>query len=125
MKKQKAHIIKYFSVIIIFSLVSFSSFGQYRSTDHIAMNSSDSNVKSTIDVNNQEDLKSSSDVIEEKEESIFDSSLINIINSVDAEMLIDEELMNSNLNQDSCMCIDIYTDFKEKEWMKKHTFFIL
>lgn len=67
----------------------------------------------------------------ELQEWMFDSYFWKIESEIWNESVVEEEreieewMQNFKIKKSSFMSIDIYSDFEEKEWMKKHSFIIL
>lgn len=139
MKSQAKLFIKILSLSIVLSSFMFGLYAQNKYFDILALNTNTSKLKTSPKTNNPPDLKLVTildlNVVEKPrtlEDWMLDSKSWEIVKkfewdeeSVEEERKIEKWMINFKVIKETCMCIDIYSDFVEKEWMINHNFFIL
>ena len=137
MKSQAKLFIKILSLSIVLSSFMFGLYAQNKYFDILALNTNTSKLKTSPKTNNPPDLKLVTildlNVVEKPrtlEDWMLDSKSWEIVKKFewDKEPIEEpkeiEDWMTKFKINNTC-CIDIYSDFIEKEWMKNHNFFIL
>ncbi len=150
MKTKIKSLIKYFSLLITLSCIVFGLVAGNKYSNTISVNRKLSKLKTTVKQNTSRDIKLTSEdieIIEETrnleewmfnlhiitddfeqeqylEEWMFDSFFWKVEEGISNDKVVEKD-KNMDVFQKPCMCIDIFSDFEEKEWMKKHSFMIL
>ncbi|MCD4835013.1 MAG: hypothetical protein K8R31_14540 [Bacteroidales bacterium] len=139
MKFRAKTIVKFLSLSIILSCFVFGLYAQNKYSNLIALNTKISNHKTLPKTDNKLQVKlailEELEIVEENqklESWMLDSKSWEIVKKfkwdeepVEEEREIEKWMINFKVIKEACMCIDIYSDFVEKEWMKNHNFFIL
>ncbi len=138
MKSRAKIIVKFLSLSIILSSFVFGLYAQNKYSGLLSLKTNTSKLKTSPKTNNSTDVKLAAildlNVVEKArslEDWMFDSFFWEIEKNVwneepvEEERKIEEWMINFKVIKEACMCIDIYSDFEEKEWMKEHNFFIL
>ncbi len=139
MKFRAKTIVKFLSLSIILSSFVFGLYAQNKCSTLLALNTKISNHKTLTKTDNKLQVKltilEELEIVEENrklESWMLDSKSWEIVKKfkwdeepVEEEREIEKWMINFKVIKEACMCIDIYSDFVEKEWMKNHNFFIL
>ena len=137
MKTLAKSIVKFLSLSVILSCFVFGLYAQNKYSSLLALNTKISNHKTLPKIDNKLQVKltilEELEIIEENqklEDWMLDSKFWKIVKKFEW----DEEPFEEPSEIEDWMtkfkiqkveCINIYSDFLEKEWMKEHNFFIL
>lgn len=137
MKSQIAFKAKILSFSILISCIAFGLYAQEKHSSLLSLNTEIVRFKTLPKTNNESQNKLAiihhGEIAEEEqqlEEWMFNSAFLQIKHQfewenepIEESREIEEWMKNIKIKRMGC--IDIYSDFVEKDWMKEHNFFIL
>jgi len=137
MKSRAKTIVKFLSLSIILSCFVFGLYAQNKYSSLLTLNTNISKLKTLPKTNNKLQVKlailEELEIVEENQELegwMLDSKFWEIVKKFEwdeepFEEPSEIEAWMTKFKINNICCVDIYSDFVEKEWMKEHSFFIL
>lgn len=137
MKSNAKTIVKFVSLSIILSSFVFGLYAQNKYSNYLVNNSKTAKYKTISQTSTTHRVKLASldeiEIVEEKclmENRMLEDRFWELTNKfewdeepVEEHREIEDWMNKFKIQQEDC--VDIYSDFVEKEWMKDHSFFIL